>query len=161
MSALEKMIYTCILWLVAYLVVLFVTNRVGVGSNVLKHALKRLARMRKLCGNFQETITAKSFSIKSKESVIKLSEIVRCQKGIVRILVVYLYDDKTDKEVLLAKEYVSSISEYCRKALMLVAENSASDTNEFFKQIETRISSAEGLLEQALEYDIKNEMLKV
>lgn len=161
MSGFEKMLSTCLLWLFAYLVTLFITYKTGVGSNILRHALKRLAKLRKLCANFQLLITSKDFTIKSKKPVIKLSEIIKCQKGIVRILTVYLYDDKTDKDVSSAKEYLIDIPNYCRQALMLASEGSNSDINDFFKQIDTRISSAEGLVKKALEYDIKNEMLKV
>lgn len=161
MSAFEKMISTCILWLLAYLVTLFITYKTGVGSNILRHALKRLVKLRKLCANFQLLIVSKDFSIKSKTPVLKLSEIVGCQKGILRILTVYLYDDKTDKEVKDAKEYLVDIPNYCRQALILASEGSNSDINDFFKQIEARISSAEALIKKALEYDIKNEMLKI
>lgn len=161
MSALEKMLYTCIMWIVAYFVTVFVTNKTGVGSDMLKHTLKRLAKLRKLCGVFQEAISASDFNIHSKKGVVLLSNIARCQNGILRILAVYLYDDKTDKDVKEAKDYVASVSDYCRKALMLVAEGSSADLNEFFKQVEARISSAEALLKKALEYDIKSEMLKI
>ncbi len=161
MSAFEKMLSTCIIWLLVYLLTLFVTTRTGVGSNVLKHSLKRLAKMRKLCAKFQALIIAKSFSIKSKSSVLMLNEIVRCQKSFLRILSVYLYDDKTDKDVKEARDYVSDISDYCRQALILASEGSNSDLDDYFKQIEARISSAEVHIKKALEYDIKNEMLKI
>lgn len=161
MDALEKMFSTCIVWFVVYLVSLFITNKTGVGSNVLKHALKRLAKMRKLCGKFQMRITSSSFSIKSKTSVIMLNEITRCQKSFLRILAVYLYDDKTDKDVKNARDYITDIPNYCRQALILAAEGSNSDIGDYFKQIETRISSAESLIKKALEYDIKAEMLKI
>lgn len=161
MSGFEKMIYTCLLWVVAYLVTLFITHQTGVGSNVLKHAIKRLSKLRKRCDNFRDILTAPSFSIKSKKGVIALSEIVRYQNGIVRILNLYLYDDKNDKDVKDAKEYVLSVSDYCRKALTLAIEGTSSDINDFFRQVDTRISSAEALLKKAMEYDIKSEMLKV
>ncbi len=161
MSALEKMISTCIFWFLLYLVTLFVTNKTGVGSNVLKHALKRLARMRKLCAKFQSLITSSSFNIKSKSAVLMLNEIIRCQKSFLRILSVYLYDDKTDKDVIEAKDYVASISDYCKQALILVSDGSDANVSDYFKQIEARISSAEVHIEKALEYDIKNEMLKL
>lgn len=161
MSAFEKMISTCILWFVVYLVTLFITNKTGVGSNVLKHALKRLAKMRKLCAKFQAFISSSKFSIKSKSAVLMLNEIVRCQKSFLRILSVYLYDDKNDKDVIEAKDYVADIPDYCRQALILVSESSKADTSDYFKQIEARICSAEVHINKALEYDIKNEMLKI
>ena len=161
MSGFEKMIYSCLLWVIAYFVTLYFTNKMGVGSNVLKHALKWLSELRKLCRNFQGLIVSSSFSIKSNKSVLMLSKIIRCQKGIMRLFTVYLYDDKTDKDVKEAKAYVSTIPEYCRKALMMVSEGGSSDVADLFKQIETRISSAEALVKKALEYDIKSEMLKI
>lgn len=161
MSALEKMISTCIFWLLVYLLTLFITNKTGVGSNVLKHSLKRLARMRKLCAKFYVLISSSKFSIKSKSSVLMLNEIIRCQKSFLRILSVYLYDDKTDKDVKEARDYVADISDYCRQALILASEGSNADINDYFKQIEARISSAEVHIKKALEYDIKNEMLKI
>ena len=39
MTGFEKMIYTCFLWVIVYLITLYITNKMGVGSNVLKHAL--------------------------------------------------------------------------------------------------------------------------
>lgn len=161
MSALEKMISTCIFWLLVYLLTLFITNKTGVGSNVLKHSLKRLTRMRKLCAKFYDLISSSKFNIKSKSSVLMLNEIIRCQKSFLRILSVYLYDDKTDKDVKEARDYVADISDYCRQALILASEGSNADINDYFKQIEARISSAEVHIKKALEYDIKNEMLKI
>lgn len=161
MSGFEKMIYTCVLWLAAYLVTLFFTNRFGVGSNVLKQALRWLAVLRKLCIAFQTYVMSKDFSIKSKKSVLMLSKIVKSQNGLVRLFTVYLYDDKTDKEIQGAKDYISGVSEYCRKALILVSEGSSIEVAENFKQIDMRISSAEALVKKALEYDLKSEMMKI
>lgn len=78
-----------------------------------------------------------------------------------RLFTVYLYDDKTDKDVKDAQAYVADIPEYCRKALIMVSEGSSAEVADFFKQIEARISSAEALIKKALEYDIKSEMLKI
>ena len=161
MTGFEKMIYTCFLWVIVYLITLYITNKMGVGSNVLKHALKWLSQLRKLCRSFQELITSKEFSIKSNKSVVELSKIIRCQKAIMRLFTVYLYDDKTDKDVKGAKAYVADIPDFCRKALIMVSEGTGADVADFFKQIEDKISSAESLVKKALEYDIKSEMLKI
>ncbi len=161
MSAFEKMISTCCLWVLAYLIVLIIATKVGVGSNVLKHVLKRFDKLRKLCFDFQMLLKAKNFSIQSKKPVLMLAKITSVQKSILRLFTAYLYDDKEDKDVKAAKEYVVNISDLCRKALLLATEGSNAEIDDFFKQIDSEISSAEALVKKALEYDIKSELLKI
>ena len=96
-DAIIKMILTCVGWAVAYFVVLFITNKAGVGYNVLKNSLKWLVELKKLCVGLRAQLSSKGFTLQSKSAIHGLKKVVRCEKGIARILTVYMFDNKDDK----------------------------------------------------------------
>ncbi len=160
-DAVIKMIVTCVVWVVAYLVVLFITNKAGVGYNVLKNALKWLVELRKLCVGFRTQLSSKGFTLQSKGAIHGLKKVVRCEKGIARILTVYMFDNKDDKNVAQAMDLVSSVPELCRKAVVIAGDGRSADLDAVFSQVDDCISRAGSLIKQSIERDMKEELLKV
>ncbi len=160
-DAVIKMIVTCVAWVVAYFVVLFITNKAGVGYNVLKNSLKLMVELRKLCTGFKTQLSSKGFTLQSKGAIHGLKKIVRCEKGIARILTVYMFDNKDDKNAVQAMDLVSDIPELCRKAVVIAGDGRSTDLDAVFSQMDDCISRADSLIRQAIERDMKEELLKV
>lgn len=160
-DAIIKMILTCVGWVVAYFVVLFITNKAGVGYNVLKNSLKWLVELKKLCAGLRTQLSSKGFTLQSKSAIHGLKKVVRCEKGIARILTVYMFDNKDDKNVSQAMDLVSSVPELCRKAAAIAGDGRSEDLSAVFSQVDDYISRASSLIRQSIERDMKEELLKV
>lgn len=160
-DAIIKMIVTCVAWVVAYFVVLFITNKAGVGYNVLKNSLKWLAELKKLCVGLRTQLSSKGFTLQSKSAIHGLKKVVRCEKGIARILTVYMFDNKDDKNVSQAMDLVSSVPELCRRAAAVARDGKSEDLSSVFSQVDDCISRAGSLIRQSIERDMKEELLKV
>ena len=160
-DAVVNMIVTCVVWVVAYFVVLFITNKAGVGYNVLKNSLKWLVELRKLCVGFRTQLSSKGFTLQSKSAIHGLKKVVRCEKGIARILTVYMFDNKDDKNVAQAMDLVSNVPELCRKAVVVAGDGKSADLDAVFSQVDDCISRAGSLIRQSIERDMKEELLKV
>ncbi len=160
-DAVIKMIVTCVAWVVAYFVVLFITNKAGVGYNVLKNSLKWLVELKKLCVGLRAQLSSKGFTLQSKSAIHGLKKVVRCEKGIARILTVYMFDKKDDKNVSQAMDLVSSVPELCRKAAAIAGDGRSEDLSAVFSQVDDCISRASSLIRQSIERDMKEELLKV
>lgn len=160
-DAVINTIVTCLVWVVAYFVVLYITNRAGVGYNVLKNSLKWHENLRKLCLELKVQLCSKGFSLQSRKAVVCLKRIVRCEKRIARILTVYMFDNKDDKNVSQAMDLVSSVPDLCRKAVVIAVEGKGTDMDCLFSTVDDNIGRSCALIKQSIERDIKEELLKV
>lgn len=160
-DAMIEMLVTCLIWVAAYLVVLYITKRAGVGYNVLRNSLKWMEKLKKKCASLKGQLCSKGFSIQSKGAIRSLRDVVRCEKGIARILTVYLFDNKGDKDVSQAMELLADVPEYCRKAVAMAVDGKSSDIDSMFCKVYDSIDLAVSLVKKAIDRDLKEELLKV
>lgn len=171
-ESLLKMLGTCLAWGISYLIILYITNKMGVGYNVLKNSLKWLAQLKKLCTSLHFQLSSNGFSQHSRGTINCLKKVVRCERGIARILTVYIFDNRDDKDISHAMELISSIPDYARKAAVIASESSsnvnASDNDrknaeldEVFSKIDNCIALSSELIKKAIERDLKEELLRV
>ncbi len=172
-ESLLKMLGTCVAWGLSYLIILYITNKMGVGYNVLKNSLKWLVQLKKLCASLHAQLAATGFSQHSRGTINCLKKVVRCERGIARILTVYIFDNRDDKDVSQAMELISSIPDYARKAAAIASEASSSNANAgdndrknseldaVFSKIDDCIARAGELIKNAIDRDMKEELLRV
>lgn len=172
-ESLLKMLGTCLAWGISYLVILYITNKMGVGYNVLKNSLKLLVQLKKLCVSLHTQLSSSGFSQHSRGAINCLKKVVRCERGIARILTVYIFDNRDDKAVSQAMDLISSIPEYARKAAAIASEASSSNASEsdndmknaeldtVFAKIDDCIARSSNLIKESIDRDMKEELLRV
>jgi len=164
-DALFKMLGVCFGWIIAYLITLYITSKMGMGYNVLKNSLKWLSKLKSLSSSLRSKLCAKDFSLKSRSAISSLKNVVRCERGISRILTVYMFDNKDDKDVVEAATLVSEVSELSRKAAAIASDlahlEKESELDAVFSKIDENIAQASSLIKKSIERDIKEELLKV
>lgn len=167
-DALFKMFGVCFAWIIAYFITLYVTSKMGIGYNVLKNSLKWLGKLNGLCVSLRTRLCAKDFTLQSRKAISSLKKVVRCEKGISRILTVYMFDNRDDKDVVEAAELIKNVSELSRKAAAIASDSSSNSRNKnsseldaVFSIIDGNINRASGLIRQSIAREMKEELLKV
>jgi len=156
----DYMVYTICFWVVLYIIVKICTVRAGVG-NLLNQAYKRTGRLRKVCLQLRYYCTAKDPVSNLDKEIKMLKKVIKAQKRASKIMTMYLFDDRTDLDVIQAKRLVDGIPDICRQAISKVAEKNVDDNKTRFDEIEENLKAARELLKKASAIDRKNELLMV
>lgn len=150
-------------WLVLFIAVSILNSKAGIGKNLLKTAIKRIGKLRKTCLELNELFRTRSKRVdshKTEQALRILNRILLQHKRTTKLLAVYLFDDKEDRDVIEAKKLVDEVPTICRKIISAALDGKI-EGKEAFIQIEDNLKRAKESLKKALSLDIKKELLKI
>lgn len=159
-AAFMKMVYSVIFWIVFYVIIKILTVNAGIGTNLLNQCLKRVPKLHR--STIELRLLCTDSSSKNTEKQLKcLSDVIKSEQRISKILEVYLFDDKNDQDVLAARKLYDSIPDICRAIVVQTSEGDMGDIGDKFKTIDANIKSAEEYIKKAISLDLKKKLLKI
>lgn len=158
-SQLMKMIYSILFWVILYIIVKAITVRSGIGTNLLGQYLKFLPKFSSAVSDLKRCCRGKSFK---EEKVLKaLTQVIRKHKILDKILDMYLFDDKSDMDVLAAKKLTAQVPDICRNIVSSVSDGDNEGILAMFDEIDSDLKQAKILVEKAIKIDLKKKMLQI
>lgn len=159
-AAFTKMLYSVISWIVFYVIVKILTVNFGIGTNLLNQCLKRVSKLHR-CTIDLRLLCTDSSDAKTEKQLKCLTQIIKREQRISKILEVYLFDDKNDQDVIAAKKLFDAIPDICRSIVVQTSEGDMGDIGDKFKTIDANIKSAQEFVKKAISLDIKKKLLKI
>lgn len=155
-----KMVVTIIFWLVIYVIVKFMTYKAGL-NDLLKHANNMVLRMGRLSSSLESLCSSKP-GPQTQKAIKMYKRVVKCQWRTSKIMAMYLFDDKHDKDVAGAKTMVETVPNLCKTAVSsLVDKERHVDIHTIFEEVKSNLKTASDLIAKAQKLDEKKEMLQV
>ena len=147
-------------WAVLYILIKLFTIRAG-ADDLLKMGTKKIIKLKKLTRQFRILCTSRAAYKNVSKAVKLLPKIIKAEKKATRLLVMYLFDDREDFDVAAAKDLVVKIPDYCRCAIVTVADKKDESLVPLFDGAEAELKQAIALLKKAAAIDKKKELLQI
>ena len=158
-DAFMKMVYSIIFWIVLYIIVKTMTVKSGIGTNLLGQCLKQLDKFKSEILKFKTVCKAKNIS---NDKLMKgLALIIKKEKRILKIIDMYLFDDKRDSDVNAARSLVGSSSSICRKVVSDVTDGDFSKLDVLFNELDKNLNNAKSFIDNAIKLDMKKKILQI
>ena len=153
-----SMLESCAVWAVIFIVVLIISNYLGVTKNLPRESKRRLADLAKVNDAYIKKM-GDDKPDHEKDLVRSVKKLKRASSYVSKIFDIYAYDHPLMQETNYVKDTLDKIHHQCTAVSVCISRNKYEDIEEHLRKIEELIPEADKQIDRVITLDDEEKII--